>query len=75
MKDKDISQNQKLFLRKSVESQLQKKRYREIYLFYSGPAGLAVEVGRSINSRMWPDVILYQYNARIVPRYQKTFKF
>ncbi|MNN13131.1 hypothetical protein D3C81_1261520 [compost metagenome] len=69
----DLKLIQKYF-RKSVETQLQKKRYREIHLFYSGPAGLAVEVGRSINSRMWPDVVLYQYNARSVPRYQKTFK-
>ncbi|SIR67521.1 hypothetical protein SAMN05421578_13112 [Paenibacillus macquariensis] len=57
-----------------MESQLQKMRFREIHLFYIGPAGLAVKVVRSINSRMWPDVVLYKYNARNVPRYQKTFK-
>ncbi|RED89168.1 SAVED domain-containing protein [Cohnella phaseoli] len=57
----------------AVEKQLQQKRYKEIHLFYSGPAGLAVEIGRGINTRMWPNVYLYHFNIRNNPRYQRTF--
>jgi hypothetical protein len=57
----------------SIESLIQSGRYNEIHLFYSGPAGLAVEIGRSINPRMWPEVCLYHFNIRNTPRYQLAF--
>jgi hypothetical protein len=57
----------------SIESLIQSSRYSEIHLFYSGPAGLAVEIGRSINPRMWPEVFLYHFNIRNTPRYQLAF--
>lgn len=56
-----------------VERLHQKKRYREIHLFYAGPAGLAVELGRAINRNMWPKVHLYHYDYRREPRYERAF--
>lgn len=41
--------------------------YSEIHLFYAGPAGLAVEIGRLIRETMWPKVFVYNYqNSRTV---------
>ncbi|MGF7035325.1 hypothetical protein J2T17_006333 [Paenibacillus mucilaginosus] len=57
----------------TIESLIQSGLYTEIHLFYSGPAGLAVEIGRSINPRMWPEVYLYHFNIRNKPRYQLAF--
>ncbi|MCD1257652.1 SAVED domain-containing protein [Paenibacillus athensensis] len=56
-----------------IEQQTQQKRYKEIHLFYSGPAGLAVEIGRSINTRIWPNIYLYSYNVRHTPHHQMAF--
>ncbi len=68
----DVLAIQKSF-KYSTESHIQSGRYNEIHLFYSGPAGLAVEIGRSINPRMWPEVFLYHFNIRNTPRYQLAF--
>jgi hypothetical protein len=35
--------------------------------------GLAIELGREINSRMWPEIALYEYNYRKTPRYHYAF--
>lgn len=56
-----------------VERLHQQYRYDEIHLFYAGPAGLAVELGRAINRKMWPEVHLYHYDYRSRPHYQKAF--
>ncbi|MCM3082074.1 SAVED domain-containing protein [Brevibacillus agri] len=63
---------QKLFKDKTEEL-LAAKRYRRIHLFYAGPAGLAIELGRSIHPTMWPEVSLYEYNFRKDPVYQYVF--
>lgn len=47
--------------------------YKQLHLFYAGPAGLAVELGRCINTSMWPAVHLYNYENRNDPKYQFTF--
>jgi len=62
----------KLFKDKTEEL-LAVKRYRRIHLFYAGPAGLAIELGRSIHPTMWPEVSLYEYNFRKDPVYQHAF--
>ncbi|MBY0037452.1 hypothetical protein H7U08_12935 [Bacillus cereus] len=41
-----------------------------MHLFYAGPAGLAIEIGRGINLNIWSEVCLYQYNNRMSPNYQ-----
>ncbi len=46
----------------------------EIHLFYAGPAGLAIELGRSVNKSMWPFINLYHYEFRSNPRYQFAYK-
>jgi len=48
-------------------------RFEEIHLFYSGPAGLAVEIGRCINKNMWPKVFLYHYRRNKKPKYELAF--
>jgi hypothetical protein len=57
-------------IKDDVEKLLQKYDYEKIHLFYAGPAGLAIEIGRGINSNIWCDVCLYQYNNRTKPKYQ-----
>lgn len=52
-----------------VEQLIQQQDYEKIHLFYAGPAGLAIEIGRGINPRMWGEVCLYQYDKRTQPRY------
>jgi hypothetical protein len=49
-------------------------KYKDLHLFYAGPAGLAVELGRCINESMWPYVHLYNYEGRNEPKYQFAFK-
>ena len=44
-----------------------------IHIFYSGPAGLAVELGRIIRKNMFPIVSLYQYQRNSSPKYSFTF--
>lgn len=56
-----------------VEQLIQQYDYEKIHLFYAGPAGLAVEIGRGINPRMWGEVCLYQYDRRMKPRYSYAF--
>ncbi|MCL5289791.1 MAG: SAVED domain-containing protein, partial [Firmicutes bacterium] len=59
--------------KRNVEELIQKKRYNEIHLFYAGPAGLAVEIGRSVNANMWPHVNLYHFRYRNQPKHERTF--
>ena len=54
----------------TTESLIQEGEYEKIHLFYAGPAGLAVEIGRGINPRIWGEVCLYQYSVQQKPRYQ-----
>jgi hypothetical protein len=56
-------------LKRLVEQLIQQQDYEKIHLFYAGPAGLAIEIGRGINPRMWGEVCLYQYDKRTQPRY------
>jgi hypothetical protein len=49
---------------------LMQQDYSKIHLFYAGPAGLAIEIGRGINPNIWSEVCLYQYNNRMTPKYQ-----
>ncbi len=57
-------------IKEGVEKLLQKYDYEKIHLFYAGPAGLAIEIGRGINPNIWCEVYLYQYNNRTNPKYQ-----
>lgn len=52
-----------------VEALHLQKKYDLIHLLYTGPAGLAIELGRSINKNMWPEVAVYEYKYRENPRY------
>lgn len=56
-------------LKDLVEKLIQEHDYEKIHLFFAGPAGLAIEIGRGINPRMWGEVCLYQYDRRTQPRY------
>lgn len=67
----DIISCKKQF-RNHVEAALDRKRYTEIHLFYAGPAGLAVELGRCISHNRWPPVHTYHYCARRSPRYERA---
>lgn len=67
-----VQQIQKLF-KDEVEALHRQKRFSLIHLLYSGPAGLAIELGRSINQNMWPEVAVYEFKYRETPRYQRTF--
>ena len=57
-------------IKDDVEKLFQKYDYEKIHLFYAGPAGLAIEIGRGINPNIWCEVYLYQYNNRKKPKYQ-----
>ncbi|MDM5196527.1 SAVED domain-containing protein [Fictibacillus enclensis] len=57
-------------VKKEVEQLLQEHDYDKIHLFYAGPAGLAIEIGRGINPNMWPEVYVYDHKKREIPRYQ-----
>lgn len=57
-------------IKEGVEKLLQKYDYEKIHLFYAGPAGLAIEIGRGINPNIWCEVYVYQYNNRTNPKYQ-----
>ncbi|MGM1050574.1 MAG: SAVED domain-containing protein [Bacillota bacterium] len=63
---------QKLF-KDNVEALHRQKRYKLIHLLYSGPAGLTIELGQSINPNMWHVVVVYEYKYRGIPRYKRTF--
>ncbi|WP_105979199.1 SAVED domain-containing protein [Bacillus paralicheniformis] len=60
-------------IKEDVEKLFQKYDYEKIHLFYAGPAGLAIEIGRGINPNIWSAVCLYQYNNRTKPKYQYAF--
>ncbi|MGP0580097.1 SAVED domain-containing protein [Paenibacillus peoriae] len=64
----------KNFFNDEVEALQRQKRYNLIHLLYSGPAGLAIELGRSINQNMWPEVAVHEFKYREILRYQRTFK-
>ncbi|AVQ99801.1 hypothetical protein OBCHQ24_12540 [Oceanobacillus iheyensis] len=57
-------------IKDEVEELIQQQDYNRIHLFLAVPAGLAIELGRGINPRMWGEVCLYQYDRRTSPRYQ-----
>lgn len=59
--------------KQNVEKLHGENRYEMIYLFAAVPAGLAVEIGRSINANMWCPVSLYNYRFREKPKYQFVF--
>lgn len=59
-------------LKELAEQLIQQQDYEKIHLFYAGPAGLAIEIGRGINPRMWGEVCLYQYDRRTQPRYSNA---
>ncbi|WP_161594315.1 SAVED domain-containing protein [Paenibacillus sp. CFBP13512] len=63
-----VQEIQKIFKDK-VEALHLQKRYDLIHLLYTGPAGLAIELGRSINKNMWPEVAVYEYKYRESPSY------
>lgn len=67
----DISSIQQVF-RKELYRLRDLHHYKEIHLFYYGPAGLAVELGRTINDTMLPEIHLYQYDDRSQKKYVKT---
>lgn len=70
--NKDVAKIQSR-LKEIVETLIQQNNYEKIHLFYAGPAGLAIEIGRGINPRMWSEVCLYQYNFRTQPKYHYAF--
>ena len=41
-----------------------------IHLFFAGPTGGAIALGRVINPRMNPEVALYEYSRTETPRYK-----
>jgi hypothetical protein len=57
-------------IKDEVEKLMQEQDYTKIHLFYAGPAGLAIEIGRGINPNIWSEVCLYEYNIRKTPKYQ-----
>jgi hypothetical protein len=63
----------KSVFRKEIYRLQSENQYSEIHLFYFGPAGLAVELGRCINQNMLPPVHLYEYNIRATnAKYQRA---
>lgn len=69
----DVEVIKKLFYENVFKLHVTNK-YKDLHLFYAGPAGLAVELGRCINESMWPYVHLYNYEGRNEPKYQFAFK-
>ncbi len=41
-----------------------------IHLFYAGPTGGAITIGRAINPRMNPPVLLYEFSRQTAPRHR-----
>ncbi|WP_078593154.1 SAVED domain-containing protein [Evansella clarkii] len=58
--------------RKEVYRLQGENQYSEIHLFYFGPAGLAVELGRCINQNMLPVIHLYEYKIRDEKKYHSA---
>jgi SMODS-associated and fused to various effectors sensor domain len=46
----------------------------EWYLFYAGPAPLAVTIGQQINPTMYPPTQLYEYRHKQSPRYNPSIR-
>lgn len=67
---KEQIQSIQRLVKDKTETLLQESEYSKIHLFYAGPAGLAAEIGRGVNARIWPEVCLYQYSVKQAPRYQ-----
>lgn len=44
----------------------------KIHLFYAGPTGGAIAIGRAINPKMNPAVALYEYTRTRTPRYERV---
>ena len=45
-----------------------------IHLFLAGPTPIAFTIGKSINPNMHPHFVLYNYHAKDIPKYSKTFE-
>lgn len=69
----DDVQNIKQSFRKELYKLNDLYRYKKIHLFYNGPAGLAVELGRCINENMLPEIHLYEYSNRNEQKYMAAF--
>ncbi len=69
----EVKQVQSAFKHR-VEEMHGQNRYEGIHLFVAVPAGLAVEIGRSINASMWCYVNTYNYRFRETPKYQFAFQ-
>lgn len=52
-----------------IEQLLGKYDYQKLHLFCAVPAGLAIEIGRGINTNIWGEVCLYEYKRVNNPRY------
>ncbi|GAM14276.1 hypothetical protein SAMD00020551_2425 [Mesobacillus selenatarsenatis SF-1] len=61
-------------IKDTTEEIFQANGYEKIHFFYAGPAGLAIEIGRGINPRIWSEVLLYEYATRSQPKYQFALK-
>lgn len=70
--NKDVIKIKEKF-REQVLYLQQKYDFKEIHLFYAGPAGLAVELGRCINEEMFPHLHLYHFKQRESPKYHHAF--
>lgn len=42
---------------------------QRIHIFYAGPASLCFALGRCINERIDPEIVVYNYSAKTKPRY------
>ena len=69
----EVKQVQAVF-KHHVEEMHGQNRYEGIHLFLAVPAGLAIEIGRSISDNMWCHVITYNYRFREKPKYQIAVK-
>ncbi|MED4697210.1 SAVED domain-containing protein [Peribacillus frigoritolerans] len=58
--------------RKHVYALQDLNHYKDIHLFYYGPSGLAVELGRTINDSMLPEVHIYEHNRRGEKKYTRA---
>lgn len=50
-------------------------RCNGIHVFFAGPTGGAINLGRSINLRMSPSVTTYEYNSNSTPTYRPALTF
>lgn len=72
--NKALYQEEVEMLKRTIGLQMEKNlNYKEIHLFYAGPAGLAVEIGRLIRRSMWPKVHLYNFQRNRDVKYERAF--